>query len=102
MLGQVRQHARAFHRAVEPAGDGEDRVADRLGFEPPHVLPVQELVLRVGGDRLRGLLGRGAARLPVRGREDHQPVHPLDAPGLLTNSLASQSSNSGCVGGWPW
>ena len=46
VLGQVRQHARPFQLAIEPPGDGQDRVANRLGLEPADVLPVQELVLR--------------------------------------------------------
>ena len=44
--------ARAAHPAFEPAGDGQDRVADGLGLQPADEHPVQESVVRVPGLRL--------------------------------------------------
>ena len=39
--------------------------------------------------------------LAVRGRRDDQPLHRFHVPALRMNSVASQSSNSGCDGGSP-
>ena len=40
-------------RPVERAADGQERVADRLGLEPPDVRSAREPVLRVDLRRLR-------------------------------------------------
>ena len=43
----------AAGRRVEPAGDGEQAVAQRLGVEPPAVHPAEQQVVGVGLERLR-------------------------------------------------
>ena len=50
---EVHGHARSVHGRLELAGNSQERVADRLGFQPPNVHPMQERVARVD------LLGTG-------------------------------------------
>ena len=47
------EDARPVHLQVQGPGDGQDRVADLLGRQPPHVEPPEPVVGRV--DRHRGL-----------------------------------------------
>jgi hypothetical protein len=49
MLRQVRQDRRAFHRPVESAGYGQNRIPDRLGLEASSVLLVQKFVEWIDG-----------------------------------------------------
>ena len=48
---QVNGHARSIHHRLELAGNGQEGIADRFGFEPPNIHPVQE---GVGGVDLLG------------------------------------------------
>ncbi len=69
-------HERSAHGRVELAADGQDRVADRLGFEPaPACPPVQAVFgINTGSGRIEA-----GAHL-IRLRKHDQSVHRLDRP----------------------
>ena len=56
---------------VELAADGQDRVADLLGRQPPHVEPPEQVVLRVLRQRSSGSAGED---MLVGVRQQDQPV----------------------------
>ena len=58
---EIRRHARAEHRRIEPARDRQQGIADRFGLEPPHVHAMQVDVRRI--EPLRVFL---RARLLIR------------------------------------
>jgi hypothetical protein len=74
--GEVGHDAGAEERAVESAGEGEDRVADGLGFEAADGHVVEELVLGVE----RPGVVVGTAGHAVGAGEDHEAVQVLDRP----------------------
>ena len=72
-------HARPPERAVEPARHGEDLVPNRLPFEPPQRIVVQQQVERI---ELHGT-GISTAAHPPRAAGHDLFYQPLDAPPLL-------------------
>src|SRR5688572_16748393 len=68
--------AGAVHFCVEHSGDGEHRVADRLGFESADGATPEELVVGVGG----GLGGVEGAVGPVGGAEHDLLLQGLETP----------------------
>jgi hypothetical protein len=71
----------AAGRSIEIAAHKQKRVAQSLGVEPAAAKSREEVVRRIGRDRKRC-------------------IALIDQPEAM-NRLASQSSNSGCVGGLP-
>ena len=61
---------------VQLAGDQQQRVAHRFGFEPAAVHPAQIQILAVELQRLR----RRLRRLLISGRKHHCSVHGFDRP----------------------
>ena len=62
--------ARAACRGVERAGCGEDCVTNRLGFEPPTVLPPEQRIAGIDGGSCRIVVGA----LAPRGASDDEPM----------------------------
>ena len=71
--------ARAPHRRVELAGDGEDRIADRFGVESAERSVGKELVERID---LRGF-GGWQRHTPEGPAHDHLPQDALDRPAFI-------------------
>ena len=95
-----REHARA-RRPSATAGRSPPGPTSRTtsASSRSRDLPGEQPVAGVDRRQLRP----GLRRLPVGRRRDDQPVHRLQAASpRATNSLASQSSSSGCDGGVPW
>ena len=59
--GQVRERGPAAC-GVEPAGHGQQAVADRFRLEPPAVHPPEQAIVRVSGQRVRRRRGCSAGR----------------------------------------
>ena len=79
VLLAVRLDAHAVEGAVEPAGRGQDRVADRLGLHAAGRIVLQQAVLRVG--LLRGR--RGPIRRLERLRQHQRADQPLHRPAVF-------------------
>ena len=79
---------------VEPAADGQDGVADRLGLQPTRGHPPEQAVVGVDGRRF------GSNRLDCRYAAEStiSRCSGLSRQPPSTNSAASQSSSSGCDG----
>ncbi len=74
---QIDRHARPELPPIEPARNGQDRVANRLALEPP-----QPHAMHEGVGRILLVGGRGSARHLIRPREDQRANQPLGAPAL--------------------
>ena len=86
-------------RLVQPAGDQQQRVVQRLGVEAHQRHPREQGVVRVERSPAPASRPNSAGRSAL---VIMQPVHRLDAPALRGRTRrASQSSSSGCVGGAP-
>ena len=82
---------RSVHRFVQPAGDSEDRVADRLRLEAPHRHPVEEEVVRVEGvDRGVELAGHR-----VCSRKHQFANQALYAPAFFHESVGEEVEQFG-------
>ena len=96
---------RAAHGAVEPAADGEDRVADLFGVEAGAVLPPEELVVLVG----RHALGSREGRLLVGLRSSRSAggassaTRVREAPRQGSRAVPGASaSGPSCRSRWAW
>ena len=76
--GEVDLDSGPLPPAVEPPGDGQDRVPDRLGLQAADGHPVQQPVVGIGGLRL----GRGRAGHPERAAEDQLAHQSFDRPAV--------------------
>ena len=73
------ERAGAVHLRIERAGDGEEAVADRLGFESARRVPPPQAILRVGFE----VGGARLVRLHVDGAGHDQLVDRFELPAVL-------------------
>ncbi len=74
-----RINARAVHFQVQLPVDGQDRIANFLGTEPPHVEVREQIVGRIRGQSLFAATRRHL----IRAGEHDQPVQRLEPPARL-------------------
>ena len=75
----MRRNRRALDGRIPRAAHRENRIADRLGVQPPHRHMRQQPITRILFTRARW---RQARKL-IRGAAQHQPVHRLHRPSRL-------------------